>query len=251
MPPALFKSLEISPGIEICGLALWFKTEKALLLSDLHLGYEEELQQRGVLLPKFQAAEMLQQLQQILQQVQPQKIKKIIINGDLKHEFGRVLAQEWRETLRLIDFLQEHCAELILIRGNHDIILGPIAEKRNLQIVTEYLLGDTLILHGDKLPKKSKNNKANKWKRIVIGHEHPALSFREKGKVEKYKCFLKGTWKRKELMVLPSFNPLLEGTEITREKLLSPFLTNLQEFEVFVVEKEEVFNFGKLKNLKN
>ena len=231
--------MEISPGIEIIGLSLWFKKERTLVLGDFHLGYEEYLHQKGILVPKYQAQEIIKELEKILKKVQP---KTIVINGDLKHEFGRVLRQEWKEVLQVIDFLQKNCQKLILIRGNHDMILGPIAERRNINVVKEYLLNDTLIIHGDKLVE-------TKAKRIIIGQEHPAISLKEKSKTEKFKCFLKGKWEKKELIVIPSFNPLLEGTDIAKERLLSPFLTDISKFEVWIVHQEEVLNFGKVHNL--
>jgi len=234
--------MDLSPGIEIIGLSLWFSKEKTLVVGDFHLGYEEYLHQKGVLLPKMQAKQIHQQLQEILKKVHP---KTIIINGDLKHEFGRVLRQEWKEVLILIDFLLRNCPELVLIRGNHDMILGPIAEKRNIKVVQEYQIGNTLITHGDKLIELT-----SKVKRIIIGHEHPAISLKDKSKVEKFKCFLKGRWNRKELIVMPSFNPLLEGTDILKEKLLSPFLEDLSRFEVIIVSETEAYHFGQVKNLR-
>ena len=147
----------------------------------------------------------------------------------------------------MVDFLFLHCEELVLVRGNHDTILGPLVEKRGLKVVEEYKVGDTLIIHGDKLAKITKTS----IKRIIIGHEHPAITLREKSKVEKFKCFLKGKWKGKELIVMPSFNPLLEGTDILKDKLLSPFLEDISNFEVFVVGDKEVLRFGKVKNMLN
>ncbi|MBI4983670.1 metallophosphoesterase [Candidatus Woesearchaeota archaeon] len=227
--------MQISPGIEIIGLSLWIEEKKVLIVSDPHIGYEEYLQQKGVLLPKFQAKAIITELEKILQKVSP---KTIIINGDLKHEFGTVSRQEWKEVLQLIDFLQQHCCELILVRGNHDIIIGPIASKRNIKIVDKQLIKDILIIHGNKLIKTPA-------KRIIIGHEHPAISLRENAKTEKYKCFLKGKWNNQELIVMPSFNPLLEGTDLITEKPLSPFLEDLSNFEVFIASGSEVFHFGK------
>ena len=160
----------------------------------------------------------------------------------MKHEFGRVLRQEWKEVLKLIDFLLEKCQELILVKGNHDVIFGPIASKRKVEVVNKYELNEVLVIHGDKLIE-------TEAKIIIIGHEHPAVTIREGNKYEKYKCFLKGTWKGKELIVLPSFNPLIEGTDVIKEQLLSPFLNDISEFEVFVVSKEEVFPFGRVKGL--
>ena len=232
--------MQIFPNINIIDLALWLKKEQTLIISDIHLGYEESMQLKGVLLPKFQVEEIINKLKLIFKKVQPQKI---IINGDLKHEFGKVLSQEWKDVLRLIDFLLENCSELILVKGNHDVILDPIAKKRNLKIVNEYLIADILLVHGDKLVE-------TKAKTIIIGHEHPSVTIREGNKQERYKCFLKGKWKNKLLIVMPSFNPLLEGTDVIKEQLLSPFLDDISKFEVFIVSKGEVFNFGKIKNIK-
>ena len=64
---------------------------------------------------------------------------EIIINGDIKHEFGTISEQEWRHTLRLLDFLSRYCDEVILIKGNHDMILGPIAKKRNVKVLEYYV----------------------------------------------------------------------------------------------------------------
>ena len=232
--------MQISKDWEIIDLALWNPKENVLVISDLHIGYEEYLQQKGMFLPKLQVEQILKRLTQILERVQP---KLLIINGDLKHEFGRVLRQEWKEVSNLIDFILKKVPELILIKGNHDLILGPIAEKKGVKVVKEYILNETTIVHGHQLI-------VTKAKKIIIGHEHPAISLKEKSKIEKYKCFLKGKWKNKELIVMPSFNPLWEGTDIIREQLLSPFLENISNFELFVVGKEEVFDFGKVKELK-
>ena len=174
--------------------------------------------------------------------------KIIIINGDLKHEFGSISSQEWRETLAVLDFLMKSSENLILIKGNHDTILGPIAKKKNIRIVNHFLTGETLILHGNKLPGKSLETKA---KTIIIGHEHPALSIRDGGRSEKFKCFLLGKWKRKNLIVQPSFNPITEGTDVLSEKTLSPFLKGgAKNFEAFVVA-DTIYPFGKLKNISS
>ena len=232
-------NMEISPGIEIVDTALWIRKEKILIINDLHLGYEETLHRKGVLVPKFQLEDILDRLHRILQKVHP---RKIIINGDLKHEFGTVLRQEWREVLKFLDEIISQKIAVVIIRGNHDPLLKPIAEKRGITIVKEYYIGDTVIVHGDAAI-------VAKAKRIIIGHEHPALTIREKSKREKYKCFLKGKWKGKELMAVPSFNPLLEGTDILKEELLSPFLKNIAQFEVYIVSQGEVFYFGKVKGI--
>ncbi len=232
--------MKISQNIKILETSLWLEQEKILIINDLHLGYEEALQHKGVFVPRFQLKEIVTSLGRIFTEVTPEKI---IINGDLKHEFGKVLRQEWSEVLQLIDFLLQHCKEVIIIKGNHDPIIQPIAEKRRTKVVGEYRINDTLVIHGDELVETDA-------KRIIIGHEHPAITIREGSKWEKYKCFLRGKWKEKELIAVPSFNPLLEGTDILKEQMLSPFLTTVEKFDVFVVSKGEIFNFGTAREIK-
>ncbi|HIH13976.1 MAG TPA: hypothetical protein HA224_01850 [Nanoarchaeota archaeon] len=56
----------------------------------------------------------------------------------------------------------------------------------------------------------------------------------------------------KNLIVLPSFNPLKEGVDVLSEKIKSPFIKNLSNFEVFAVaEPGKVLYFGKVKQNKN
>ena len=225
-------------GIEIIDLGLYLARHKILVLADFHIGYEEELNKKGVLVPRVQYKDVIDRLELIFSKVKPELI---VINGDLKHEFGTISKQEWKETMRLIDYL-ERKGKLILIKGNHDTILGPIADKKEIKVVDELFVDDILITHGHKLPEKLADT-------IIIAHEHPAVNIRSKVRAEKYKCYLKGKYKRKTLIVQPSFNLLTEGTDVVSEDLLSPFLQkDLSDFEVFVVDKK-IYPFGKLRNL--
>lgn len=231
--------MDISKGIEIIGTGLFIRRERLLVINDLHIGYEEALQQKGILVPRFQTKEIIRLLSEMIEKVKP---VRVVLNGDVKHEFGRVLRGEWREVIEVIDFLQKQKVDVIIVRGNHDPILQPIVLSRGVEVVKEYRVGETLIVHGDGLVKTD-------VKRIIIGHEHPAITIREGGKREKYKCFLKGKWKRKEIIAVPSFNPLLEGTDVLKEEVLSPFLVKIGEFEVYVVSRGETFYFGRVKDV--
>lgn len=226
--------MKLAKDLEILGLALKYKD--ALILSDLHIGIEEALNKQGLLIPRLQFKEIKAALEKIL----TKKFSKIIINGDLKHEFGTISKQEWRHTLQVLDLLSNYCKEIVLIKGNHDTILDPIAEKKNIKILDYCKIDNILITHGDKIiPEKTST--------IIIGHEHPAVSFKERPN-ETFKCFLKGKYKNSALIVQPSFNFVTPGSNILQEQLLSPYLTDIADFEIFVVE-DKVYNFGKLKYL--
>ncbi|MBW2992525.1 metallophosphoesterase [Candidatus Woesearchaeota archaeon] len=231
--------MEILENIEIIDLALYLKKERILVIADLHIGFEEMLNKQGILIPRHQLKDIIDRLDKIFSKVKP---RKIIINGDLKHEFGTISEQEWRDTLKVVDYLARK-GKIILVKGNHDTILGPISKKRNIELVEKYRIGDVLVAHGDEIVE-------DKCKTLIIGHEHPAVTLKEDGREEKYKCFLKGKWKRKNLIVMPSMNTVTEGTDVVSDKLLSPYLQrDLSSFECFIVA-DRVYDFGKLKNLR-
>ncbi|MFH1587265.1 MAG: metallophosphoesterase [Candidatus Diapherotrites archaeon] len=241
---------EIIPGWEIVDLSLYSQKRKLLAIADLHLGYEGMMNKEGVLLPRFNFKEIQKRLRERVFSVLKKGgkgIEFILINGDLKHEFGTISEQEWNEVIDLLRFLQKYCKKIILVKGNHDSILGPIAKWEGIEILDEFFLGEgkLLFLHGN----KTEPGKIDSAKTIVIAHEHPAVSISEGAKHELFKCFLRGKWKGKTLVVMPSLNAISIGADITREKRLSPFLKqDLQEFEVWVVEDRPYF-FGKLKEL--
>jgi putative SbcD/Mre11-related phosphoesterase len=240
--------MELLKGIEIKNKALWLKKEKTLVIADLHIGYEEALANEGILVPKLTFKEMKQEILELLKL----KPRVIVINGDLKHEFGEISRQEWQDTLEILDLLMKNKRKVVLIKGNHDAILEPIARRKGLNVVNYYITGDVAILHGHKVL-LDKEIYSKNIKTIVIAHEHPAVSIREGVKQELYKCFLRGSWHGKKLVVMPSFFSVYEGSDIKRERLLSPFLEEraLKSFDVYVLdEKGKVYDFGKLKNIK-
>ena len=262
--------MKILPEIEIVDLAIY--SDSALVIADVHIGYEEALNKQGVLVPRLQFEEMAKRMGKIFDTLKGKKIDRIIVNGDLKHQFGTISEQEWRNTLKFLDLLAKHCNEVVLVKGNHDTILGPIARKRNVKVLDYVIIGplteksnngkssiikkslkqlkkpnNILITHGNKIPDKDLLKEVST---IIIGHEHPAVSLKEGSRIEQFKCFLKGNYKGKNLIVQPSFNTIIEGTDILRDKILSPFLKqNLDKFDVYVVE-DKVYEFGKLRNLR-
>jgi putative SbcD/Mre11-related phosphoesterase len=231
--------MEILPGIEIIDLALYLKKQKILVIADLHIGFEDMLNREGFLIPRHQLKDIIAKLDKIFLRCKP---KTIIINGDLKHEFGNISEQEWRDVLNIVDYLSER-GKLSIIKGNHDTILGPISKKREIELAEKFETDDYCITHGDRIVETKK-------KTIIIGHEHPAITLKEDGRVEKYKCFLKGKFRGKNLIVMPSMNTVTEGTDVADNNLLSPYLKqNLGNFSVFIAA-DKTYDFGKLKDIK-
>lgn len=236
--------MDILPKIKMINTALYFKKYKLLVFGDIHIGYEEALNKQGILVPRSSNTELLNRTETLLQKTKP---NTIVILGDLKHEFGTISETEWRHTIRFLTLLQKYSDQIILIKGNHDKILEPIANTKKLEVMEFYIRDDILFIHGNKILKQATEKNINT---IIIGHEHPAISITDWPRMETYKAFLKGHWKRKILIVLPSYTTLTEGTNVFKEKLQSPFLLqNIKEFECYLVA-DKPYYFGKLKNIK-
>jgi putative SbcD/Mre11-related phosphoesterase len=215
-----------------------------LILSDLHLGYEYALNSEGFMIPRFQYKKILNRLEEIINK---SNARKIIVNGDLKHEFSKITRQEWNEVMNFIEFLKEHFDEIILIKGNHDNFTQFIAEKSDLDVYEFFSVENFLVLHGDKIPEKFDEMEEDT---VIIGHEHPSIGLRSGERIEKVKCYLKGKVKGKKFIITPSFNFVTEGSDVLQQKTISPFLkgVSLNDFEVIGVENFEVLNFGRLQN---
>lgn len=234
--------MDLVSNLQVHDLALYLRAQKTLVLADIHLGYENYIQQGGYLVPWFQYKQIKTRLTKILEKTKP---KKIIINGDLKHEFGKIPQQEWDEVKGLITFLKTYTEDIILIKGNHDNTLGPIARYKKVKLEPDgLLLANYFITHGHKIfpiPKTADT--------IIIGHEHPAITLSDGATTETCKCFLKGKYNGKTLIVQPSFCLAADGSDILLNKKLSPFLQqDLDDFEVFLAA-DKVRYFGRIKEL--
>ena len=60
-----------------------------------------------------------------------------------------------------------------------------------------------------------------KSKVVIIAHDHPAIGIREEMRMEKIKCFLKGRWKSKKIIQMPSLTFITGGTDVLQERALS------------------------------
>lgn len=259
---------------QFIGKSVYLEKEKALVISDLHIGYEESL---NIAMPRGQFNEIIRELSEIFDYLEEERkeVKEIIILGDLKHEFSRNIMQEWNEVRKFFSFLRDKVREegkIILIKGNHDKFIESIASKYAVETRDYCIENDKAFLHGDKkiiLDIDSVNNKQGasvnnknkedlinnkKIKRAFIGHFHPAIRLEEGVKSEIYKCFLRGDYKGKEIVILPSFFPLIEGVDVAKEALEESNLAyhfDLKNFEVYVpVSAKEVLDFGRVKDVR-
>jgi len=232
--------------------------DEVLVFGDFHLGIQEHL--GG--LPAVQTKEIFENLREIfdyLARLQI-KVKKIVVLGDFKHKFGEISDSEWRESVRLLDYFIEKVGRggIVLIKGNHDTILEPIARKRKLKLENFYVYEDIAFMHGHKAyAEVMKDKKNNKIKILVVGHLHPTITLKDEYKRERYKCFLFGKWKGKIVYILPSFGDSGPGFDLAKKEhfktkgALFVDEKKLGDFEVIIYDNKakKDYNFGKVKKL--
>jgi len=234
------KGFPLDDGLEIFDLSLLI--DDTMVIADLHLGYEQYLNQQGVMVPSFQFRNIIERID-LIQDISG--AAEIVINGDLKHEFGKLSRQENREIARTLDHLQGNFRKITLIKGNHDPLIPHIPHTSNIRILETLEISGFLLTHGHIIPEPVGGDT------VIIGHEHPCVGLRSGERIEKIKCFLKGPFRDKGLVVMPSFNFVTEGSDILHEAILSPFLreAGIQDFLVYGVEDFEVFEFGTVRDL--
>ena len=135
---------------------------KILVIGDLHIGYDEQIGGRAVF-PKLQLGEIIEKLNGVFSFLKKQKIvvEKIVLLGDVKHDFGTITDVEWRETLEFFDYLKEKLEDTTKISN---LIIKKGVNK-------EVLYKNQLFVNGSKIDNKNDKNKL-KDKIIVIRGNH-------------------------------------------------------------------------------
>jgi putative SbcD/Mre11-related phosphoesterase len=233
--------------IEYKGKCLLIKEsgERVLVMGDLHLGYEGAMRRSGVMIPVKLYEKCVKDFEELINNIG--KVEKIIILGDLKHEFGYILPEEWKNIVDFLKLLKSYCEELVIIEGNHDHILFPVLKKIGVVGLEIYFWKGFIFAHGDKDFGGLYDEKVKYW---VFGHGHPAIKLIDNVKKESYKCFLSGAFKKKKVILVPSFFPLIMGTDARDFDLGYPFEFKIEKFDVIVVENNiKSLNFGKLRDI--
>lgn len=232
--------------IEFIGKVLLVRQgkKKILVVGDLHLGYEEYMNRSGVFVSRKLFDEMINYFDRVFEKIE--KVDYVILLGDVKHSFGEIMRQEWNDVLKLFDYFSEKCEKIVVVKGNHDVILEPIVRKnKKAELKDFFRVGEICFLHGDKEFKEIYNEEIKTW---ILGHVHPAIEISDQIKSEKYKCFLTGKFRKREIIIVPSFLDVNEGSDPRFNDFKLAWKFNFEKFDVFIVSGEnlEVIEFGKL-----
>ncbi len=176
---SILKDLEIEEDLPV----LYSRRLNSVILSDVHIGYEEEMASKGIFLPRIQKKRFMKIY---LRALNVFKTNNLIINGDLKHRFNGLGRQEKEDLTEIFEDLRERGVSVKLIKGNHDNYISLVTEKfDNIELLDELETDSLYIFHGH-TEIEPKENKV-----YIIGHEHPRLSIRDKlGFSKKFPSFL-------------------------------------------------------------
>lgn len=166
--------------------AAFWKKEKALILSDLHIGKTAHFRKNGIALANQIMKSDLERLSVLIEYFQPEKF---IVVGDLLHAGDNSDVDEfcsWRNQYPDLQFY--------LIEGNHDRLSAKLEKKLCLNFKSGSLIihGFTFIHDFDKaLPEFQ-----------ITGHIHPGVVLNSSVKRIRLPCFVQ----TQNQLLLPAFS---------------------------------------------
>ena len=237
------ESYEILPGVHITkDRCLLIDDGPTIVLGDLHLGYERALEEEGMYIPRFNTDSIRESLNRIICEYEP---ARIVLLGDIKHDFKRTRYEGREEVRRIIDLLQG-ASEVICVKGNHDNFLQNILYDTGIMAVDYVDLCGFRMEHGH----------VDSGKRpVIIGHEHPSV--RIAGAVSggiKLQCFLH--LKKEGIIVIPPFSPLSSGSDLSlagQDTFMSPACrsADVSDADVYGISEIGILPLGKLGGIES
>lgn len=227
-----------------------------LVVADLHIGLEEELREKGVHVPS-RAEGMSRSLVDIADR---RGADRLAILGDVKHLVPKMASRERRDVYVFFRDLADRFKEIHVAQGNHDGMLRNIV-PRFVKFRSPYgfVIEDTGFCHGHAWPYR----KVMATKALVMGHNHPAVAFRDPlGHREIRPCWLRAPFRKshrryprlpKEAIVVPSFNELCGGMPVNdvRANFIGPVfdedLVSVREATVHLLDGTLL---GRLEDLR-
>ncbi|MCY0859490.1 MAG: metallophosphoesterase [Sulfolobaceae archaeon] len=245
--------LELTEGIYVAEdlPVIYIKKINAIVMSDIHIGYEEDMARKGIFIPKIQLKRFLNIYKRAIEAFHT---NKVILNGDVKHIFETLGRQEREELNEMFKELKEDGIDVKLVKGNHDNFISKVTSKfDNIELVNEIRDDNLIIIHGHQEIVPEEN------KLYIIGHEHPRISIRDKlGFSRKFQSFLLVPLRNNsQVLVLPSVGTYQAGNDVSliHSNYMSTLMRDfsiLEEAKPFIIiEGQGIMEFPQLKHLKD
>jgi len=163
---------QIKPIQPYPALLLQENHDRALVVSDLHIGWERLLSQRGVHIPS-QTPKIKNTLLKLIKECKP---TQVIFLGDVKDAITKVAMQEWKDIPEFFEDIQTEVSDIQVVLGNHDGNLEPLLPE-NVKIIppTGVSFGDVGLFHGHAWPAPE----LLECRSLISGHVHPTVAIRD------------------------------------------------------------------------
>ncbi len=164
--------LPIKPIQPYPALLLRRKSERVLVVADLHLGWEAPLTQKGVHVPS-QTPKILDKILQLIKKCKP---TRLIFLGDVKDAIAKVEMEEWRDIPDFFETINKKVSDVQVVLGNHDGTLEPLLpETVKILPSTGVVFGNVGLFHGHAWPAPELLG----CRSLITGHVHPMVAFRD------------------------------------------------------------------------
>jgi len=280
---------QIKPIQPYPALILQKKHDRALVVADLHIGWERLLSKRGIHIPP-QTPKIKNTLLRLIKECKP---TQVIFLGDVKDAIAKMEMEEWRDIPEFFEDIQKRVPDLQVVLGNHDGNLEPLLPE-NVKIIpsTGVSFGDVGLFHGHAWPAPE----LLECRSLISGHVHPTVLIRDpmgfrmtrqvlvkapcdgmqlagsllnhlgaKKDGNELSAVLEEQYKVKvkvsQLFIMPSFNQFLGGRPINERKrvqkksgaFIGPILrsgcVNMDEAEVYLLDGTFLGTVDQLKAL--
>jgi len=231
-------SIEILPGVKASNRrCLILDDGPTVVIGDLHLGYERALEGEGIYLPRVNTHSIRDSLNRIICGYEP---KRIVLLGDIKHDFSRAPYECRLEIIKLMRMLTD-AADVTVVKGNHDNFLENVLADIGMEVLEHTDIGGFRLEHG---------HMDSGVRPVIIGHEHPSVKISDgmNGNV-KLQCFLHS---EEGIIVIPPFSPFSSGTDLSEEQFMSDACkkADMDKAQVYGVSEIGMIRLGSLGGLK-
>jgi len=213
--------------------------KKSLVITDLHLGFENALTLNNVFLGKNKTVtEITKEIELIINKTKPDSL---ILLGDIKSGIKSITKAEW-ETIPVFFENITKLINIILVPGNHDANIEKLIPNGvTLASSKGIIIDDILLTHGHTMPSEN----FSQVNTIVMGHVHPVF-FQEESLIngervwvsiisDKQKIFHSKSGKL-ELIILPSFNRYFYATQKKfYKKSISPIIEKMDVMQAKIL----------------
>ena len=206
---------------------------KSLVLTDLHIGFENEFGRKKIVLGKNKT--ILETVDVVNKIIKLESPDTLILLGDIKSSIQNISTNEWNDIPYFFKNIEQNL-ETILVPGNHDGNIDKlITNNVSLTSPNGVVIDDVLLTHGHAMP----TSNFSYVSKIVMGHVHPVFFETDSllngqrvwitMKIQKEQIFSNSNGVI-EITIVPSFNKFFYSSQKKfYKKSISPIIHKIND----------------------